>query len=45
LSPTDPIVCNASFLLKAFGVNNSHASLFGLGPSLHGEEPPYNVLR
>jgi hypothetical protein len=45
LSPTDPIVCNASFLLKAFGVNNSHASFFGIGPSLHGEESPYNVLR
>lgn len=35
------IVCNVYFLLKAFGVNASHAYLFDIGPSLHGEETPY----
>ena len=35
------IVCNSYYLLKAFGVNRTHAYLFDVGPGLHAEETPY----
>ena len=34
-------VCNAVFILQAFGVDQSYAYLFDIEPSLHGEDVAY----